>query len=145
MIVKKVNAVPHASGALTMTVVGITVVLLGAAAVAALSFRAASPLSSITAVRMPDVQVGWRGNCLQSSALLKSHYASQLEPDRIIDLLKTQGWMANYRYGDSVLKQRVGKAGPIAWSTVREIFVEAGSGGSHYVDTQLILVMIGNC
>jgi hypothetical protein len=103
------------------------------------------PNAARSQLRLPSQHMDFRGSCWQWTLVDKSYYTAPQDQAHVLTWLKQAGWMGNYRYQDSVLKQTSRRYGPIALARVHEIFVQGRSAGAALVSTAQTTLSIGRC
>ena len=103
------------------------------------------PHASLAGVRGPSLQAELRGGCLQWTWLSKTLYNSTDNQAQVLGWFKDHGWMTNYRYDDSVLRQTSRHSGSVGVAAAEEIFVETGAGGARYVASTQMTMSFGKC
>ncbi len=103
------------------------------------------PLAARSGLRPPAAHFDVRGDCVQWTIIDKAYYTAPQDQAHIIRWLKQAGWMENFRYDDSVLKQASRQYAFVHVARVREIFVEARAGGAGLVATTQTTLSFGSC
>lgn len=107
------------------------------------------PHASRSAVRAPVVALTLRKDCGQWTLITKSLYTAPQSEVQVIGWFRSNGWMQNYKFEDSVLRQTDRQWAGVGLATAQEIHVENAPGGpqlgAHLVSTTQMTVSIGKC
>lgn len=103
------------------------------------------PGATRTHLRWPSSFIDVRGSCIQWTTVSKTYYTAPQDQAHVIGWLKQAGWMGNFRYDDSVLKQTSRQYGLLYVAWVNEIFVESRAAGANLVSTKQMTLSVGRC
>lgn len=94
----------------------------------------------------PSLTLIRQQSCLAFSWVNKSFYTTAQHQADVLAWLRGHGWMKNYRFNDSVLRQSARQLGSdLQLFTSQEIFVEDIAAGAHFVSTTQTTVSVGQC
>lgn len=119
--------------------------LLSLLAVSLFGLPGQYPHASLSGVRAPSLRAELRGGCLEWTWLSKTLYSAAGNQPQVLGWFKDHGWMTNYRYDDSVLRQTSRQSGSVGIAAAEEIFVETGAGGARFVASTQVTLSFGKC
>lgn len=107
------------------------------------SSPSAYPRWSVSNVRPPVSHISLNGSSLEWVMVNRTNATSSDSPTQVLQWFKDQGWMSNFRYDDSVIRQSNRRFGIVAISTVEEVFVGSRSPGAYVTSSTQMVIVVG--
>jgi len=130
-------AVLIASGA------ALSCLVLASTALVSITSPSAYPRWNISNIHRPISHIALNGSRLEWVIVNRINATASDSPAQVLQWFKDQGWMENFRYSDSAIRQTDHRLGIMTLSTVEEVFVDGRSPGAYITSTTQTVIMIG--
>jgi hypothetical protein len=117
--------------------------VLASTALVSITSPSAYPRWNISNIQRPISHIALNGSRLEWVIVNRINATASDSPAQVLQWFKDQGWMENFRYSDSAIRQTDHRLGIMTLSTVEEVFVDGRSPGAYITSTTQTVIMIG--